>query len=89
MIVQLAQICRLTLLNYIYTVMVNLKTQSYLLCCIQFFQFVKFSKDNPKTMERGGYDRTLYFTEDIEKIPYDKNEKLPKHFEKSYISTKL
>lgn len=51
--------------------------------------FVKFSKDNPKTMERGGYDRTLYITEDTEKNPYDKNQEFPKHFEKSDISTKL
>jgi hypothetical protein len=40
-------------------------------------------------MERGGYDRTLYITEDTEQIPCDKNQEFPKHFEKSDISTKL
>ena len=57
---------------------------------VYFFllQFVKFRPDNPKTMVRGGYDRTLFITEDTEKVPNEKEE-FRQHFEKLDLNTKL
>ncbi|CAC5394419.1 SLC5A6 [Mytilus coruscus] len=65
------------------------KTRKRLHFGVRHEDFVKFSKDNPKTMERGGYDRTLYIAENTDKIPHDAIRGFPKHFEKSDYNTKL
>ncbi|XP_052070164.1 sodium-coupled monocarboxylate transporter 1-like [Mytilus californianus] len=65
------------------------KTRKRLHFGVRHEDFVKFSKDNPKTIERGGYDRTLYIAENTDKIPHDAIRGFPKHFEKSEYNTKL
>ncbi|VDI52900.1 Hypothetical predicted protein [Mytilus galloprovincialis] len=65
------------------------KTRKRLHFGVRHEDFVKFSKENPKTMERGGYDRTLYIAENTDKIPHDAIRGFPKHFENSDYNTKL
>ncbi|XP_063443699.1 sodium-coupled monocarboxylate transporter 1-like [Mytilus trossulus] len=65
------------------------KTRKRLHFGVRHEDFVKFSKENPKTLERGGYDRTLYIAENTDKIPHDAIRSFPKHFENSDYNTKL
>ncbi|CAG2199593.1 SLC5A6 [Mytilus edulis] len=65
------------------------KTRKRLHFGVRHEDFVKFSKENPKTMERGGYDRTLYIAEKTDKIPHDAIRGFPKHFENSDYNTRL
>ncbi|XP_076072254.1 sodium-dependent multivitamin transporter-like isoform X2 [Mytilus galloprovincialis] len=66
------------------------KTRKRLHFGVRHEDFVKFSKDNPKTIEiGGGYDRTLYIAENTDKIPHDAIRGFPKHFENSDYNTRL
>lgn len=56
------------------------------------FKFVKFSVKDPNTAKRGGYDRTIFITDDdLEKKVKAKDNDLviSRHFEKSDSNTKL